>query len=165
MKNLIGLFFVLSLSTSFSQTTIKKEIKPESIAEVNYEITPEKDIIIADSGLEKTEEKATGVIKTDILKGFSSGNAALIAEYFPANIDISILGKSNLYSKSQAKQVLSTFFAQNKPTTFTVIHEGKSNGTKYFIGSYVSNEDKYRVTINVKSDKKVERIASISIER
>ena len=111
------------------------------------------------------ELAVTNTIKTDILNGFKTGKASALAKYFPANVDINILGKSNLYSKSQGQQVLTTFFTQNKPNGFEVIHEGQSNGTKYFIGTYISGSTKYRVTVNVKSVSGSDKISSISIER
>ncbi len=165
MKNLISLFFVLSFTNVFAQNDLKEDVRPIPLSKTEYKMGPEKEMVFVDTDLEKSIKKAPLNVKSDILEGFSEGNATLVASYFPTNIDISILGKSNLYSKSQAQQVLNTFFTQNKPSEFLIIHEGKSNGTKYFIGSYTSGDSKYRVTINVKSDGKLEKISSISIER
>lgn len=174
MKNLIGLFFVLSALNGYTQNT-KEEIvalnKVHSISKKHKVDTMAKKMVIKQVELEDKKELesiqniAPNAIKTDILKGFSSGNATLLSKYFPSNIDISILGKSNLYSKSQAQRVLSTFFTQNKPSNFNVVHEGQSNGTKYFIGTYNAGTSKYRVTVNVKSTSGAEQISSISIER
>ncbi len=103
-------------------------------------------------------------VKSNILDGFSKGDAKLLSSAFPSNVDISILGKANLYSRSQAEQVLSTFFAQHKVSSFTIEHEGNSNGTKYFIGTYTSGKTQYRVTVNVKISGNKELIKSITIE-
>ncbi|MFK8037691.1 MAG: DUF4783 domain-containing protein [Crocinitomicaceae bacterium] len=173
MKYLIGLFFVFVVGGVFSQDAEREIIASNE----TYPVSKEKHVdtteiksvakSIAMENIEMANPKAYDIaasIKTDILSGFNSGKAALLAKYFPSNIDVNILGKSNLYSKSQAQQVLSTFFTQNKPSGFTVVHEGQSNGTKYFIGTYNSGASKYRVTVNVKSGG-AEQISSISIER
>ncbi|MDX1348697.1 MAG: DUF4783 domain-containing protein [Putridiphycobacter sp.] len=162
MKSLIGLFFIFGTVTTYAQDANKDVIAENKPVIIKVKTTlPEA---------KKTEPKAEETLsasglKTDVLNGFSTGKADLLAKYFPANIDINILGKSNLYSKSQAQQVLTTFFTQNKPSGFAVIHEGQSNGTKYFIGTYTTNAIKYRVTVNVKMVGGTEQISSISIER
>ncbi|MFD1551789.1 DUF4783 domain-containing protein [Putridiphycobacter roseus] len=154
MKNLIVLFFLLASISSFAQNIneelvlAKIESTPKTVTMEPKEMSPE--IILS--------------VKSDILSGFSNGNAKLLSNYFPSNLDVTITGKSNLYSKSQAVQVLSTFFSQNRVSSFSIIHEGQSNGTKYFIGTYVSASKKFRVTVNVKSSGGSEQITSITIE-
>ncbi|MFK8046418.1 MAG: DUF4783 domain-containing protein [Crocinitomicaceae bacterium] len=162
MKNLIGLFFLIGSLSAYAQNTNK-----DVVAENRPVLIKTKNRLPEDMKNSSKDEKIQVVtnIKTDILAGFQSGKADLLAKYFPANIDINVLGKSNLYSKSQAKQVLTTFFTKNSPSNFKVVHEGQSNGTKYFIGTYTSSGKDYRVTVNVKTVAGVEKISSISIER
>lgn len=162
MKNLIGLFFIFGMVSGISQTT-NKDVVAENKLVIEKVKTKLPEQFKDQPKFEKSAP--TNSIKSDILAGFSSGKVSLLSKYFPANIDINVLGKSNLYSKSQAQQVLTTFFTQNKPSSYEVIHEGESNGTKYFIGNYTSNSVKYRVTINVKTVDGAEQISSISIER
>ena len=155
MKNLIVLFFVFSVSSLLGQQ--------------------EKSDLMADSYKPATKIKANRVpistpyatysVRQNILIGFSKGNAKLLSAAFPPNINVSILGKANLYSRSQAQQVLTTFFTQHKVTSFKIDHEGDSGGTKYFIGTYLSGKTKYRVTINVKTIKGIDKIKNITIER
>ena len=162
MKNLIGLFFILGSFSAFAQNT-NKDVVAENKPVITKTKTKVPDNIRQQP--HALELAVTNTIKTDILNGFKTGKASALAKYFPANVDINILGKSNLYSKSQGQQVLTTFFTQNKPNGFEVIHEGQSNGTKYFIGTYISGSTKYRVTVNVKSVSGSDKISSISIER
>lgn len=162
MKYLIGLFFILGTYSATAQDSIREVVVENKPV---YTKTKTKVPETIRQQPIAVESLTANTIKVDILNGFSTGKADLLAKYFPANIDINILGKSNLYSKSQGQQVLTTFFTQNKPKGFSVIHEGQSNGTKYFIGTYTSNEQKYRVTVNVKTVKGADQISSISIER
>lgn len=158
MKNLIILFFMLcsiAVKAQNNEVAVNVEQKKssESIKVKHRSVSP--------------KPIATTLIlsvKSNILEGFSKGNAKLLSAAFPSNVDISILGKSNLYSRSQAEQVLSTFFTQHKVSAFTIEHEGNSNGTKYFIGTYTSGKTQYRVTVNVKISGGKEVIKSITIE-
>lgn len=98
-----------------------------------------------------------------MVSAFESGNAEKIASYFSDNVDLSIVGKEDLYSKSQAEQILITFFATHKPKEFKIIHKGKSGQSEYFIGE-LSAEIIYRVTINSKSSSGSNKINSLTIE-
>lgn len=155
MKNLI-IFFFVGLAYTASAQSVNEEVFAENIKTTERVKKVEK----------KIEKKAISVlsVKSTILEAFSKGDAKLLAASFGSNVDISILGKSNLYSKSQGEQVLNTFFNKNKVNSFTISHEGSSNGTKYFIGSYVSGTSKYRVTVNIKSSAGTNQIMRISIE-
>lgn len=100
-----------------------------------------------------------------IIASFKKGNAAKIASYFGDNVDLSILGKANLYSKSQAQQILQHFFTEHKPKEFTIIHKGNGGASQYFIGELISiASDKYRVTINSKEEAGKNEITSLTIE-
>ncbi len=100
-----------------------------------------------------------------IVNAFKTGNAAKIALYFGDNVDLSILGKANLYSKSQAQQVLQHFFTEHKPKEFSIIHKGNAKSSQYFIGELISiAAKKYRVTINSKADGSKNTITSLTIE-
>ena len=154
MKNLIVLFFVIASAPVFAQ-----EVNEELVL-AKIKSTP----ITEDAAPKVISASVLMAVKSDILAGFSKGNAKLLSKYFPSNLEITVSDKSNLYSKSQGEQVLLTFFSQNKVTSFSIVHEGQSNGTKYFIGTYVSGSKKFRVTVNVKSTKGVDQITSITIE-
>lgn len=86
-----------------------------------------------------------------IAGAMKSGDAATIASYFESNVEITIKDEGNSYSKNQAEIMLKNFFATNKPSSFTVAHEGTSpEGSKYFIGNYISNTGKFRTYVYAK---------------
>ena len=92
----------------------------------------------------------TGLIAADILdsiaSAISSGNAAAVAAYFDANVDITIDDKESMYSKSQAQSVVQGFFAKNPVRSFSINHRGSSAGGKQFgIGTLVTSNGQYRV--------------------
>ena len=90
MKNIIVLSFLLTTITGFTQE------KKEDLAVVKNK----KEVVVKLVSEDPVYVTPTLDLKSSIESGFKSGNAKLIAYYFSANIDISLLDKENLYSKS-----------------------------------------------------------------
>ncbi len=86
----------------------------------------------------------------DVINAIKAGNAATVSKFFDNTVEISLGGKSGNYSKSQAEVVLRDFFSNNVIKSFTVIHQGDSGGSGYFIGTLVTNKGTYRTTVNLK---------------
>lgn len=84
-----------------------------------------------------------------ITKAISSGDVDALAKYFDENLEISILDDEKTYTKAQATDVVRTFFAANKPKTFTAVHNGTSRGSsdQYCIGNLAATSGNYRVYI------------------
>ncbi|MBK9191851.1 MAG: DUF4783 domain-containing protein [Crocinitomicaceae bacterium] len=99
-----------------------------------------------------------------IVAAFKAGNATKIASYFAENVDLSILETENLYSKSQAEQILKNFFLKHKPSDFTIVHKGKSGQSEYFIGELTCEDALFRVTLNSKSVDSSKEISALTIE-
>ena len=47
-----------------------------------------------------------------ITKAISNGDAAAVGTYMDANVEMSLLGKQDLYNKNQAIQALNDFFGK-----------------------------------------------------
>ena len=77
---------------------------------------------------------------TDLVnKALKAGDAALLSEHFNSSLDISIPGTDESMSKSQATQVMKSFFKANPPKSYSENHQGSSReATKYIIGTYKS---------------------------
>ncbi len=100
-----------------------------------------------------------------LVSAFKAGNAQQIAAYFGDNVDLSIMGKVNLYSKSQAQQVLQHFFTEHPPKDFSIIHKGNAKTSQYYIGELASTKSVlYRVTLNCKKEGSKTIITSLTIE-
>ncbi len=154
MKNIITFIALTAGGFVFAQPTSGDPIMPE---------TKNDTTLVADVPLE--QPKLT--LEASITFGFSKGDASKLVDYFGENIDISILGKANLYSKPQAEQVLQRFFAENPPVKFTIIHKGGGKkSAKYFIGELVDKAGKtYRVTVNSKVEGQGDIIVLLSVEK
>lgn len=113
---------------------------------------------------EATLQQQQPSYETIIVSAFKAGNATKIASYFAENVDLSILETENLYSKSQAEQILKSFFVKHKPSEFTIVHKGKSGLSEYFIGELTCTDAIFRVTLNSKSEEGNKEITSLTIE-
>ncbi len=95
----------------------------------------------------------------DITKALGSGNTAALASMMDTEVELSLLGDENLYSRDQARQKLETFFASNPPSGFSQVHQGssKSDNAEYCIGNLTTSTGVYRLYIYVvkKGDKMV----------
>ncbi len=93
-------------------------------------------------------------VTDDVAGAVKTGNAASVAKFFSANVDIKILDKEDVYSKAQAELILKDFFTKNPIKSFAVIHKGTSkNGDQFCIGAYeTSTGKKFRSYFLFKKD-------------
>lgn len=86
----------------------------------------------------------------DVLAALKAGNASQMSRYFDKTVDITLPGKSNNYSKSQAEIVLKDFFRLNAIRNFQIIHQGQNAGSQYCIGNLVTVNGNFRTTVFMK---------------
>jgi len=100
-----------------------------------------------------------------VQSAFKSGNASALSGMCKDKCLINILDEEGVYSKSQATQVLKSFFAKNPASSFSFIHKGSGSSEGAFgIGSYKSGGNEFRVTVHFKKIGGSFKIESISIE-
>lgn len=87
-----------------------------------------------------------------ISKALSAGDVETLSKYFADNVEISIQDNEQSYTKTQAIEVMRTFFNSNKPKAFDQVHQGTSreNSDQYCIGNLSATTGKYRVYIYLK---------------
>lgn len=99
----------------------------------------------------------------ELESAFTQGNAGEIMNLGTTKVLISIDGSEGVYSKSQGTQVLSNFFKNNPPKSFSFSFKGKDSGASTFaMGEYHSNRI-YRVSIKFKNINTKHQIESITI--
>ena len=86
----------------------------------------------------------------DVVNAMKSGNATQLSKYFDNRVDISLPGKSDNYSKSQAEMILKDFFANNTVKTFVVKHKGEQNGSQFCIGLLQTKNVNFRTKFFMK---------------
>src|SRR5665811_1076547 len=84
-------------------------------------------------------------IPDEIILSIQNGNDEVLASYFNQNVELVVLSHDDVFSKSQAQQIVAEFFKANKPKQFTIIHQGGKEGARYAIGSLITNTGTFRV--------------------
>lgn len=108
---------------------------------------------------------STFPITDGLSTAFKSGDAEKIATHFTDPIDLSIPDNEGVFSKTQATQILKTFFSKNKPNNFKVVHNGDSkNNSHYSIGNLTTSSGIYRIYILYKNVKSTNIILELRIE-
>jgi hypothetical protein len=104
-------------------------------------------------------------ISDDLVKALKTGNSEEISRHFGTSVDLSIPNNEGVYSKIQAKLILKTFFLKNKPSNFSIVHNGDSkNNSFYSIGNLTTAKGNFRTYILYKEvDKKI-TILELKIE-
>ncbi len=87
---------------------------------------------------------------TEVISAIKSGSAAEVSKFFDNTVEITLPGKSNSYSKSQAELVLHDFFASNQIKDFQIIHKSDNAGSQYCIGNLNTSTGVFRTTIFMK---------------
>jgi hypothetical protein len=106
----------------------------------------------------------TDKIPEGIVLSFKAGNAAELAKFFHSNVELIILKDEDVYSRSQAEQIIRKFFIEHKPVTFKIIFEGGKENSRYAIGSLATAEQSYRVYILMKKQEESPLIHQLRIE-
>jgi hypothetical protein len=91
-------------------------------------------------------------IINDVKEAIKLGSSKEIVRYLNNSIDITIDGKMDSYSKTQAEFILKDFFKKNPPSSFVIVHQGASKGgSPYATGQFAStNENVYLVWVRLK---------------
>ncbi|MEX1188518.1 MAG: DUF4783 domain-containing protein [Bacteroidia bacterium] len=109
---------------------------------------------------------ASGDIGNDIAAAIRGGNAKQLATWFNNHVDLTVLGKEELYSKAQAEQILRDFFAKHPPKSFILKHHSSNpTSTQYGIGTFLSKKgERFRIHFLIKKIGNQSFIQQFSIE-
>jgi hypothetical protein len=104
-------------------------------------------------------------IPDEIVLSIQSGNDVMLASYFNQNVELVVQSHDDVFSKSQAQQIVAEFFKANKPKQFSIIHQGGKDGARYAIGSLVTNTGNFRVYFLLKNKDNNSYIHQLRIEK
>jgi hypothetical protein len=102
---------------------------------------------------------------TEVVSAIQSGNANEVSKFFDSTVEITLPGKSNSYSKSQAELVLYKFFNTNEVKSFDIIHKSESAGSQYCIGNLATKNGVYRTTIYMKQKGEKQLVQELRFEQ
>jgi hypothetical protein len=90
-------------------------------------------------------------IISDVKEAIKIGASKEVSKFLYQNIDLTINGKMETYSKTQAEYVLKDFFKKNPPSSFVIVHQGASKGgSPYATGQYMSGSNTFLVWVRIK---------------
>jgi hypothetical protein len=104
-------------------------------------------------------------IPDGIVVSIQNGNDASLAAFFNENVELVVDTHDDVYSKSQAQQIVADFFKSNKPKQFSIIHQGGKDGACYAIGSLTTATGIFRVYFLLKTKNNNSFIHQLRIEK
>ena len=104
-------------------------------------------------------------VKDLVALSLKTGNSRELAKHFVVNIDLTLPGNSEVYSKAQAEQIMRKFFEEHNAKDLTIEHEGVSKmGDRYYIGRLTTDKGPFRVTFFLKKAGEVYLVKQLRIE-
>lgn len=100
-----------------------------------------------------------------ISKYIANGDAESLSAWFSDNLEVSIFAKSNDTSRSQAKQIMKSFFKTYTPRAFEITHKAGRSNMKYALGTLTAGGEIFTVTIFVGLIDAQYKIQQLKIER
>lgn len=100
-----------------------------------------------------------------IATAISKGDAAGVAKYFDSSVDVTILGEDGTYSKSQAEQMLKSFFSKHRVDNFKIVHnvDSPNGSSSSFVGQLTSGGKNYRLYVLMADSGSSKIVQEISI--
>ena len=100
-----------------------------------------------------------------ITKYLQAGDADKLSAWFADNLEVTIFTVTNDSSRSQARQILKTFFNSYTPRSFDITHKAGRANMKDALGSLNAGGEIFVVTIFVSYKDTSYKIQQLKIER
>ena len=117
------------------------------------------------SGMQSYAQDKGYDVFNPIAKYLAQGDAERLSAWFAENLEITIFATSNDASRSQARQIMKSFFKSYTPRSFTISHRAGRSNMKYALGTLTAGGEMFLVTIFVNFKDSAYRIQQIKIER
>ena len=108
-----------------------------------------------------------GFSQDSFTDAFNQNKAQLLAEFLSESVDLSVLGKENIYSKKQAIIILQEFLDKDPCLEFEIKHQSKqskTNKSRFMICEYKGTKNVYRNHFLVQDNGEAFQIIEIRIE-
>ena len=100
-----------------------------------------------------------------ISKYLAKGDSESLSAWFADNLEITVMSTTTDSSKSQAKQILKSFFDTHTPRSFEINHSASGSNSKYALGYLNAGGELFEVTIFVSKCKDSYKIQQLKIDR
>jgi hypothetical protein len=94
----------------------------------------------------------SSILPAEVVNALKTGNAGDLAKFFNSSIELEILGKDAIYSKSQAEMIMKDFFSKNPPSNFINKFEGGHDNSQYAVGTLMTSKGNFRVNFLIKNN-------------
>ena len=102
---------------------------------------------------------------TPIAKYIRIGDADKLSAWFADNLEVEIISRINDSSRSQARQIMKSFFSAYNPSAFSITHQAGKCNMKYALGILNAGGERFIVTIFVNYNNGSFQIQQLKIER
>ena len=110
--------------------------------------------------------QAQSDITAPVSESLKKGDAAGLSAYFMPQVDVSLPGASDTFTKEQARDLVAKFFTANPPKEFVMKHQGTSKlNDQYRIGELSTSKGPYRVTFFIRKNGNALLIKQLKIEQ
>ena len=100
-----------------------------------------------------------------IADAVSDGNASALGRMFDASVEFSQGDELSTLGRSDAENRMRTFFMDNEPKHFEIVHKGESKSdVHYCMGQLITSTGGYRLTLYLRRSIDTYLIQSIEIE-
>ena len=100
-----------------------------------------------------------------IAKYIALGDADKLSAWFSDNLEITIFASSNDASRTQARQIMKSFFKSYTPRSFEISHKAGRSNMKYALGTMNAGGEMFLVTIFVNFSDDNYKIQHLKVER
>lgn len=83
----------------------------------------------------------------EALAAFGKGDATRIGSWIESDVEMTILGEMDFYSKNDAVAALKAFFTKYPPKSITEMHKGtsKNSDSRFIIAELMAGNGRFRV--------------------
>ena len=102
---------------------------------------------------------------TPIAKYIRLGDADKLSAWFADNLEVEVITRGSDSSRSQARQIMKSFFSAYSPSAFDITHQADKCNMKYALGILNAGGERFVVTIFVNYNRDSCQIQQLKIER
>lgn len=103
-------------------------------------------------------------IPASLVPAFKSGNANALLNDLNDNVELVIPTADNFFTKQQTKGILMDFFKKNPVKDFVVVHKGNKENAAFVIGTLITANGNFRVSVFARKSGAKSLVYQIRIE-
>ena len=86
-------------------------------------------------------------VPSEIVVALNIGDASQLSNYLNTNVELFIENKNDVFSKSQANQIVADFFRKNRVSSFILLHKGNKDAASFVIGTLKTATGNFRLYV------------------